>query len=154
ALCDEASCNRAELGPQLVIGEGPRRLPAEIDDSQPVTRHIIGNEPQIANSLAHGVTITLPITSRSSIRRSASRACVREKTRSITGLRRPSEMSASSFSRSCRAQLWEPRTFSSNVQMKRKSSFGSKPAVAPQVKSLPPRFSARSEGTQVSPPVK
>ena len=41
---------------------------------------------------------------------------------------------------SVRVQPLEPSILSSKVQMKRMSSFGSKPAVAPQVSRRPPTF--------------
>src|SRR5215471_21290276 len=42
----------------------------------------------------------------------------------------------------------------SKLQRYRRSSFGSYPAVAPQTRIFPPRFTHRSEGCHVSPPVK
>src|SRR5215472_14213482 len=104
--------------------------------------------------LAHGRTTTLPNTSRSSRRRKASFTSSSGSSRSMTGVSCPARIMAMRVSRSSRIQPFEPRIFSSKVQMKRRSSLGSKPAVAPQVRIRPCRCSVRSEGTQVSPPVK
>src|SRR5262249_29879779 len=103
--------------------------------------------------VAHGATTILPNTSRSSITRSASRACSSGKTLSTSTFSLPSCTSFKSVSTSERDQPFEPSTLSSKVQMKRMSSLGSKPAVAPQVSSRPPTFRIFSDFTQVSPPV-
>src|SRR4030095_12270504 len=88
--------------------------------------------------IAHGDTTTLPNTSRSSMTRSASRAWLSGKTLSTSTLSLPSWTSFRSCSMSERIQPLEPRILSSKVQMKRISSLGSKPAVAPQVTMRPP----------------
>src|SRR5262249_37401722 len=67
--------------------------------------------------VAHGVTTTLPMTSRSWIRRSPSRACSSGSILSITGLILPSAMSCISARRSSSKKLFEPMILSSKVQM-------------------------------------
>src|SRR5262245_47469057 len=108
----------------------------------------------LRGGLAHGCTTTLPNTSRSSRRRKASLTSSSGSSRSTMGVRLPSRIIRMSVSRSSRIQPFDPSTFSSYVQMKRRSSLGSKPAVAPHVSTLPPRWRTRSDGTHVSPPVK
>ena len=100
------------------------------------------------------VMIILPMTSRSSSNLTPSAVLSNGRTVSIIGLNFPSEIIVINVSKSSGNQLLEPRIFNSKVQTYRKSVFGSKPAVAPQVSILPPRRVTLNEGTQVSPPVK
>src|SRR5712691_4210304 len=74
---------------------------------------------------AHGVITSLPKTSRSSRRARASGARSSEKVSSMTASNRPARTMSSSAVISSRAQPFEPRIFSSNVQIKRMSSGGS-----------------------------
>src|SRR5437868_6433691 len=103
--------------------------------------------------LAHGFSSTFPKILRSSSMANASLASSSGSSLSITGLILPCRTSSTSSTSSSRSQPLEPNTCSSKVQMKRKSSLGSNPAVAPQVSTLPCLCSTFRLGTQVSPPV-
>src|SRR5262249_18277167 len=127
--------------------------PEEGDERRVVEHRLQLAAVQRLRILAHGATTILPNTSRSSITRSASRASSSLNTLSTRTLSLPLCTSSRSFSMSERIQPLEPSTLSSKVQMKRMSSLGSKPAVAPQVSNRPPTLSTRSDFTQVSPPV-
>src|SRR6478735_2387999 len=144
----------AAHGDALLGRVGLGHLQPEEGDERRVVEHLLQlGIRQRFRLLAHGVTTILPNTSRSSITRSASRASSSLKVLSTSTLSLPLCTSSSSFSMSVRIQPLEPSTLSSKVQMKRMSSLGSKPAVAPQVSSRPPTLSTRSDFTQVSPPV-
>src|SRR5262249_2827341 len=114
--------------------------------------YLLGRE--FLGALAHGLTTTLPMTRRSSKRRNASFTSASGSSRSMTGTSCPCRIRVRSAARSSRIHPFDPSTLSSNVQMKRRSSLGSKPAVAPQVSTLPWRCRTLSDGTHVSPPVK
>src|SRR6185436_8171578 len=135
---------------ELLVGRiGLAHLQAEEGDKGRVVEHLLQLVPGQRHDLvvhpfiAHGATTTLPNTSRSSITRNASRASASGKTLSTNTLSLPSWTSFRSCSMSDRIQPLEPSTLSSKVQMKRMSSVGAKPAVAPQVSSRPPTLSTR-----------
>src|SRR5262249_56372413 len=112
----------------------------------------VGTRQLACSLVSHGFTITLPNTIRSSSNLKASFVSGNASSRSMIGLSLPELMRSKRVVRSSRIQPLEPRILSSNVQMYRRSSFGSKPAVAPQVRSRPCLSRALSQGTHRSPP--
>ena len=110
--------HRAAGAVERAMAQGPGPVGVvQIDDGRVVASGVSREDAAQIAGPRHGSMIIFPITSRSRSRRTPSRVSSSGRTQSITGSSLPSWISSISRVRSSGAQLFEPSTLSSKVQM-------------------------------------